>query len=97
MQKEKMQEAKPIWLLKPEVSDKGVRLNLVSIGSIKTSIASTPCLFFGFLFQTVISNFFFKLTIYTQNQGFFFQFCDVVEPKTQKHQKSILPVVNNLP
>jgi hypothetical protein len=70
----------PAASLRTEVSYKGVRLNLVSIVSIKISIACTTCLFFDFVFQTVKSNFFFKLTIHLQNQEFVFQFCDVAEP-----------------
>jgi hypothetical protein len=69
-----MRKARPKWQMHAKVSNKGVQLNLVSIVSIKISIASTTCLFFGFVFRTVKSNFFFKLTIYMQNQGFFFEF-----------------------
>jgi hypothetical protein len=61
-QEEKIQEARR--LMQAKVSDKGVRLNLVSIVSIKISIASTTCLFFAFVVQTVKTDFFFKLTIY---------------------------------
>jgi hypothetical protein len=46
-----MQEAKPRWLMKLEVSDKGVGLNLVSIASVKISIAWTTCLFLVFYFK----------------------------------------------
>jgi hypothetical protein len=62
-QEEKIQEARR--LMQAKVSDKGVRLNLVSIVSIKISIASnTTCLFFAFVVQMVKTDFFFKLTIY---------------------------------